>query len=280
MSGTLRRKDTGGRARSRCVRGPDRGRAGRSRLAVVPRAAFVPPGDQGFRPALPGRFTAGRGRLPRGWRDGVPRSTGRGGSDRLDPGRLPHLPRARRGGRAALGVPGSTAQARRSRRPGRPRPGAAAGQPRPSRGTAGTHEPGTLARARPVRRTARPRRKSTPASFAEWMSSALRREGMTQEAAARQLGVSVKTGQPLGRRRHPAPDARSQADPGRVRRGAPALKQPCTKTASELKIGSAESPPPRPFPSVTCPFFSYFLAVAAVSPITGRPPQMCPTVLS
>jgi DNA-binding XRE family transcriptional regulator len=32
-----------------------------------------------------------------------------------------------------------------------------------------------------------------PASFAEWMSSALRREGLTQEAAARQLGVSVKT---------------------------------------------------------------------------------------
>jgi DNA-binding XRE family transcriptional regulator len=30
-------------------------------------------------------------------------------------------------------------------------------------------------------------------SFAEWMSSALHREGMTQEAAARQLGVSVKT---------------------------------------------------------------------------------------
>jgi DNA-binding XRE family transcriptional regulator len=32
-----------------------------------------------------------------------------------------------------------------------------------------------------------------PANFAEWMTSALRREGMTQEAAARQLGVSVKT---------------------------------------------------------------------------------------
>ena len=32
-----------------------------------------------------------------------------------------------------------------------------------------------------------------PASFAEWMSVALRREGLTQEAAARQLGVSVKT---------------------------------------------------------------------------------------
>jgi DNA-binding XRE family transcriptional regulator len=32
-----------------------------------------------------------------------------------------------------------------------------------------------------------------PATFAEWMSVALRREGLTQEAAARQLGVSVKT---------------------------------------------------------------------------------------
>ena len=34
---------------------------------------------------------------------------------------------------------------------------------------------------------------ATPKTFAEWMSSALRREGLTQEAAARQLGVSVKT---------------------------------------------------------------------------------------
>jgi DNA-binding XRE family transcriptional regulator len=32
-----------------------------------------------------------------------------------------------------------------------------------------------------------------PATFAEWMSTALRREGLTQEQAARQLGVSVKT---------------------------------------------------------------------------------------
>jgi DNA-binding XRE family transcriptional regulator len=32
-----------------------------------------------------------------------------------------------------------------------------------------------------------------PESFADWMGSALRREGLTQEAAARQLGVSVKT---------------------------------------------------------------------------------------
>jgi anti-sigma regulatory factor (Ser/Thr protein kinase) len=31
------------------------------------------------------------------------------------------------------------------------------------------------------------------ASFADWMSAALRREGLTMEAAARQLGVSVKT---------------------------------------------------------------------------------------
>jgi len=32
-----------------------------------------------------------------------------------------------------------------------------------------------------------------PATFAEWMSRALRSQNMTQEAAARQLGVSVKT---------------------------------------------------------------------------------------
>jgi hypothetical protein len=32
-----------------------------------------------------------------------------------------------------------------------------------------------------------------PATFADWMASTLRREGLTQEAAARQLGVSVKT---------------------------------------------------------------------------------------
>jgi hypothetical protein len=32
-----------------------------------------------------------------------------------------------------------------------------------------------------------------PESFALWMSSVLRREGLTMEAAARQLGVSVKT---------------------------------------------------------------------------------------
>ena len=34
---------------------------------------------------------------------------------------------------------------------------------------------------------------SDEAAFAHWMAAALRREGMTMEAAARQLGVSVKT---------------------------------------------------------------------------------------
>jgi len=40
---------------------------------------------------------------------------------------------------------------------------------------------------------ARPGTPARPATFADWMSTALRREGLTQEAAARQLGVSVKT---------------------------------------------------------------------------------------
>ena len=35
--------------------------------------------------------------------------------------------------------------------------------------------------------------RAAPATFAEWMSNALRREGLTHEAAAKQLGVSVKT---------------------------------------------------------------------------------------
>lgn len=42
----------------------------------------------------------------------------------------------------------------------------------------------------PVRPEAAP---AAPATFAEWMSDVLRREGLTHEAAARQLGVSVKT---------------------------------------------------------------------------------------
>jgi len=37
------------------------------------------------------------------------------------------------------------------------------------------------------------RDESDETAFADWMAAALRREGMTMEAAARQLGVSVKT---------------------------------------------------------------------------------------
>ena len=40
---------------------------------------------------------------------------------------------------------------------------------------------------------AEPPEPARPATFADWMSSTLRREGLTHEAAARQLGVSVKT---------------------------------------------------------------------------------------
>jgi hypothetical protein len=59
-------------------------------------------------------------------------------------------------------------------------------------------EPGepTLAQLREVHPPSRPPAvdaEDSPATFAEWMSEVLRREGLTQEAAARQLGVSVKT---------------------------------------------------------------------------------------
>lgn len=42
-------------------------------------------------------------------------------------------------------------------------------------------------------RTPSGRETAAAPSFADWMSAALRREGLTMEAAARQLGVSVKT---------------------------------------------------------------------------------------
>ena len=47
--------------------------------------------------------------------------------------------------------------------------------------------------ARPPVAAPRPGTSARPSTFADWMSTALRREGLTQEAAARQLGVSVKT---------------------------------------------------------------------------------------
>ena len=47
--------------------------------------------------------------------------------------------------------------------------------------------------ARPPVAAPKPGGSTRPSTFADWMSTALRREGLTQEAAARQLGVSVKT---------------------------------------------------------------------------------------
>jgi DNA-binding XRE family transcriptional regulator len=51
----------------------------------------------------------------------------------------------------------------------------------------------TTARPSAAEAQAKPGVPARPATFADWMSTALRREGLTQEAAARQLGVSVKT---------------------------------------------------------------------------------------
>jgi hypothetical protein len=45
----------------------------------------------------------------------------------------------------------------------------------------------------PARAAAADEPDESVASFADWMAEVLRREGMTMEAAARQLGVSVKT---------------------------------------------------------------------------------------
>jgi len=56
--------------------------------------------------------------------------------------------------------------------------------------------PATIPAATPAGGPAAPPRAAEPArqaTFADWMSSTLRREGLTHEAAARQLGVSVKT---------------------------------------------------------------------------------------
>jgi hypothetical protein len=55
---------------------------------------------------------------------------------------------------------------------------------------------GTMGMATPPSRTSpvpAPPPAARPDTFAGWMSSTLRREGLTHEAAARQLGVSVKT---------------------------------------------------------------------------------------
>ncbi len=59
----------------------------------------------------------------------------------------------------------------------------AAGAQAPAAGAVPAPAPSTAAAAPAARQ----------ATFADWMSSTLRREGLTHEAAARQLGVSVKT---------------------------------------------------------------------------------------
>jgi Helix-turn-helix len=70
------------------------------------------------------------------------------------------------------------------------------GAPAPSRPLSPTQSAAAL-QAVPAASTQASDGSTAPApsagTFAEWMSSALRREGLTQEAAARQLGVSVKT---------------------------------------------------------------------------------------
>jgi hypothetical protein len=56
--------------------------------------------------------------------------------------------------------------------------------------------PGAVSPSTPARTAAPPAAAASSArqaTFADWMSSTLRREGLTHEAAARQLGVSVKT---------------------------------------------------------------------------------------
>ena len=85
---------------------------------------------------------------------------------------LPHLPRSRRGRRAALGCAGQLAGRHR-------RPGLAAQEP--GLGHGGHGRPG------------RAPTNGDETAFADWMSGVLRREGMTMETAAKQLGVSVKT---------------------------------------------------------------------------------------
>ncbi len=83
---------------------------------------------------------------------------------------------------AAAAGPGATARPDRTARPDGTAAPDGTGQGAAAAGAAG---PGTG--AIPLGQAGH------PATFAEWMASVLRREGLTQEAAARQLGVSVKT---------------------------------------------------------------------------------------
>ena len=84
-------------------------------------------------------------------------------------------------GPATLGMRGSPAGAAAATQPAAPAGAAAPAGPAEPIAPPSPTEPVTLGAP------------GQPSTFAEWMSTALRREGLTQEAAARQLGVSVKT---------------------------------------------------------------------------------------
>jgi DNA-binding XRE family transcriptional regulator len=84
-------------------------------------------------------------------------------------------------------------------RPPEPRPGAGPNAG-PNAGSTGEAAPATAGARNDRPETSAPGASfvrlgedGEPANFADWMSVALRREGLTQEAAARLLGVSVKT---------------------------------------------------------------------------------------
>jgi DNA-binding XRE family transcriptional regulator len=72
-----------------------------------------------------------------------------------------------------------------------PAPAAGAGEHPPPRGAPGGGQRGQI--SAPGASFVRLGEDGQPGNFADWMSVALRREGLTQEAAARLLGVSVKT---------------------------------------------------------------------------------------
>jgi DNA-binding transcriptional regulator YiaG len=60
-------------------------------------------------------------------------------------------------------------------------------------GTAGAHRPPMVENTASASPAATASVAADEESFADWMAQSLRREGLTMEAAARQLGVSVKT---------------------------------------------------------------------------------------
>src|SRR5262249_43476829 len=107
---------------------------------------------------------------------------------------LKAAPNGTRSGRAADRTGESTLTTTPVPRPAGPPPppvrgpaGPPGSRPDTSVAEAGAEAPGELTGVVPLGTPGH------PDTFAEWMSTALRREGLTQEAAARMLGVSVKT---------------------------------------------------------------------------------------